>query len=104
MENHLIYAVIEAINTLTWTVSVCASVHPSITDVTHDTVSFPRFELRTGYIDSMCAPRIFRSMELALSISVTLTHQHKRKTATAPVCGTLVRPLTTIGDPTQYLG
>ncbi len=86
MDNQLIYAVIEPINTLMCTVSVCASVYPSITDVTHDTVSFPRFELRTGYIESMCAPRIFRSMQLALSISDTLTHQHKRKTATAPVC------------------
>ncbi len=47
-----------------WIVCVCLCV----TDVTHhDAVSFARLELRTGYVNGTCAPRIFWSVQLALS-------------------------------------
>ncbi len=36
-------------------------------------VSFPRFELRTGYVNGTRAPQIFRSVQLALSTSDPLT-------------------------------
>ncbi len=62
------------INTLTWTVSVSPCMRPSVTDVTHrDAVSFPQFELHTGYVNGTRAPRIFRIVQFALSASDTLT-------------------------------
>ncbi len=70
----------------------------------HYTVSFPRFKLHTGYVNGMRAPRVFRGgggperATRTQRFGSSHSDQHKLKTVPAPVCGTLARPWTTIGQ------